>query len=207
MKIYFGENGNLFYHANVWFEEDLWCLSMEDYGGVIVAEYTRKQLYDTAVKFLYDFIYDYAEMGRAFLPITPPVPSEYGEELWGFEIDSETTALILSIFDNDPSIHWRFSKKAKSKTNRLPALKFRQVSSFLRSNRFRIVRQDGSHVIFKNSKGKEVVVPNHGSKDLRHGLVNDIVKKSGIPMDEWKSHRFCRNYFGTKNISYGRDVI
>lgn len=42
-------------------------------------------------------------------------------------------------------------------------------------------RQTGSHRIFKNPAFRDkIVVPDHGKKDIKIGLLNDILKKAGL---------------------------
>jgi predicted RNA binding protein YcfA (HicA-like mRNA interferase family) len=43
------------------------------------------------------------------------------------------------------------------------------------------VRQTGSHRIFKHpDHALSIVVPDHGKKDLKPGLLRDILKKAGL---------------------------
>jgi predicted RNA binding protein YcfA (HicA-like mRNA interferase family) len=45
---------------------------------------------------------------------------------------------------------------------------------------FKIVRKHGSHVVLKHSDGRLTVVPVHSGEDIGTGLLNKIIKDSGI---------------------------
>jgi predicted RNA binding protein YcfA (HicA-like mRNA interferase family) len=49
---------------------------------------------------------------------------------------------------------------------RLPRLTARGVAAALEKAGFSLARQSGSHMIYKNTAGKRVTVPFHGSKTL-----------------------------------------
>ncbi len=52
---------------------------------------------------------------------------------------------------------------------------------------FYIDRQKGSHVILKNEQSVMVVIPVHGSKELKLGLFKSILKDIKISEEEfWK---------------------
>jgi len=59
----------------------------------------------------------------------------------------------------------------------------KELIKLLKKAGWKKVRQKGSHVVFTHEKIKNppiIVVPDHGSKDLGKGLVNDVMKKAGI---------------------------
>jgi mRNA interferase HicA len=56
----------------------------------------------------------------------------------------------------------------------------KQLIKLLKESGFSEIRQNGSHKTFKNSVGKMVVVPDHGSKDLKAGTLNSILKDAGL---------------------------
>ena len=57
--------------------------------------------------------------------------------------------------------------------------KFSVVDKFLKSHWFVVVRQTGSHVIYK-LKDKIVVVPKHWWKDILWPTVASILKQAGL---------------------------
>lgn len=68
---------------------------------------------------------------------------------------------------------------------KLPRAK--EVDRVLRSLGFELVRQSGSHAIYKNSVGKRVTLPVHGGKSISIGVFNAIIKDLEISQkDFWK---------------------
>ena len=60
-------------------------------------------------------------------------------------------------------------------------MKAKQLIKILESNNWFEVRQRGSHKIFKHDEILETLsVPDHGTKDLGKGLINDILKTAGL---------------------------
>jgi mRNA interferase HicA len=61
-------------------------------------------------------------------------------------------------------------------------MKNSELLSKLRKAGFRFLRQGkGSHEIWHNPKnGIEILVPNHGSKEVGKGLVQKIMKDAGL---------------------------
>lgn len=58
---------------------------------------------------------------------------------------------------------------------------YKKVEKFLKNNGFQKVRQEGSHVIFKDTlTGKTFPVPNHGAKDIPAGTLRNIMKLAGL---------------------------
>ena len=60
--------------------------------------------------------------------------------------------------------------------------KFSKIDKFLKSNGFVVVRQTGSHVVYKLSS-KVVVVPKHWWKDIPWPTVVSILKQAGLYND------------------------
>jgi len=56
---------------------------------------------------------------------------------------------------------------------------------FLETKGFGHVRTKGSHYVLKNSRGKIVVVPVHGSEVLGRGLTRKILQDADIPIKEF----------------------
>ena len=60
----------------------------------------------------------------------------------------------------------------------------RQVIKFLTDNGFRFKRQaKGSHMIYVNDEGRQVTVPDHGSRSLKPGTLSDIKRHAGYDDD------------------------
>lgn len=67
--------------------------------------------------------------------------------------------------------------------SRLPVLKPRQTIKVLEKAGFSFIRQKGSHKIYvKANIG--ITVPVH-NKDLRKGTLRDIIKQSGLTVEEF----------------------
>ncbi len=58
----------------------------------------------------------------------------------------------------------------------------KEMIKFLKKNGFVILRQQGiSHVIMRNPEtGKQTTVPNHGTKTLKIGTEQNILKQAGL---------------------------
>ncbi len=65
-------------------------------------------------------------------------------------------------------------------------LKYRQVVKALHAFGFTEERQKGSHIIFKNSKGKITVVPKHGNGEVMGGTVGKICRDIDVPFDDFE---------------------
>jgi len=60
-------------------------------------------------------------------------------------------------------------------------MKAREVIQKLNQDGWKQIRQKGSHRIFEHpTKPDLVVVPDHGSVDLKVGTLHDILKKAGL---------------------------
>lgn len=56
----------------------------------------------------------------------------------------------------------------------------KEMISYLTSNGFEVIKQEGSHVKLKNpTTGKQTIVPYH-SKTLKKGLEHAILKQAGL---------------------------
>ena len=51
---------------------------------------------------------------------------------------------------------------------------------------FRLARQSGSHMLFKNDAGKRITVPYHSKKTLHPKLVSQIMKDIDISTEKMK---------------------
>ncbi len=57
-----------------------------------------------------------------------------------------------------------------------PSLSFRQLIKQVEQLGFVAVRQKGSHIRFIHPDGRKTTIPNHGSKDVPHGLLVKIIR-------------------------------
>lgn len=66
---------------------------------------------------------------------------------------------------------------------RFPRVTAREIDIRLRAAGFYLVRQKGSHKIYKDANGTRVVFPFHGSSIVSLKIVKDIMRDAGIT--EW----------------------
>ena len=50
---------------------------------------------------------------------------------------------------------------------------------------FKIVRKHGSHVVLKHPDGRLTVVPVHAGEEIGSGLLNKIIKDTGLSKEEF----------------------
>jgi predicted RNA binding protein YcfA (HicA-like mRNA interferase family) len=67
---------------------------------------------------------------------------------------------------------------------KLPRLTARQIVAILERIGFSLVRQSGSHMIYKNSEGKRVTIPFHASKTLHPKLLKSILHDAEISVEK-----------------------
>jgi len=67
---------------------------------------------------------------------------------------------------------------------RLPRLTAKQITSILEKRGFKLVRQSGSHKIFRNFEGKRTTVPFHDNKILHPKVLQSILKDAEIEPKE-----------------------
>jgi predicted RNA binding protein YcfA (HicA-like mRNA interferase family) len=63
---------------------------------------------------------------------------------------------------------------------KLPRLTAREICSVLEKLEFSVVRQSGSHIIYKNPEGKRVTVPFHAAKILHPKVLKSILRDVGL---------------------------
>ena len=69
----------------------------------------------------------------------------------------------------------------------LASLKYKDFEKALIRLNYKMVRQNGSHVLFKNNEGKIIVIPNHKGKNIKEGLAHKIITKEiKITIEEFK---------------------
>jgi predicted RNA binding protein YcfA (HicA-like mRNA interferase family) len=70
-------------------------------------------------------------------------------------------------------------------SQRLPALKPKDVMRALRRAGFELHHVRGSHYVFKHAQsGRRVIVPHH-NKDLKKGTLASIIEQAGTPTTEF----------------------
>ena len=67
-----------------------------------------------------------------------------------------------------------------------PVLNARQVVKALRARGFRLVSQSGSHQKWRHGNGRQVIVPQHGSKPIPIGTLKSIIDGSGLSVDAFR---------------------
>lgn len=85
---------------------------------------------------------------------------------------------------------------------RLPRLTAKQILSILEKRGFKLVRQSGSHKIYRNSEGKRMTVPFHDNKiiDKTIALLKDVAETWRLIKDAKQKQRFQR--FGATKRNY-----
>jgi len=71
-------------------------------------------------------------------------------------------------------------------SEKLPRVTAREVIRVLEKIGFRVVRQSGSHKIYKNEEGRRITVPYHAGKILHPKLLKQILKDANLTVDEFK---------------------
>ena len=71
-------------------------------------------------------------------------------------------------------------------SRRLPRLTAGDVIKALERAGFSLVRQSGSHKIYKNEAGKRVTVPYHAGKVLHPKVLQSILRDTDLTVEEFK---------------------
>lgn len=62
-------------------------------------------------------------------------------------------------------------------------VKYNELFRVLKKDGWFVIRQKGSHVIMKHpNKEGRLIVPFHGGKEVRHGILKTILKQAGIKL-------------------------
>ena len=70
-----------------------------------------------------------------------------------------------------------------------PVLKPSEVSDILRKLGFEVVRQRGSHLQFRDTRGRCTTVPAHKGRAIAPPLLRQIAKDIGMTLEEFLSFR------------------
>jgi len=65
-----------------------------------------------------------------------------------------------------------------------PRVTAKEIVAVLEKCGFVFSRQSGSHMIYKNNKGKRVTVPYHGSKILHPKILRSIMKDAELFLEQ-----------------------
>jgi len=69
---------------------------------------------------------------------------------------------------------------------KIPAIRAREVVRVAESIGFIFDRQRGSHAVYyRSSDGRRIVIPMHGTKDLKPGTLRGIIYDMGLTVDEF----------------------
>ena len=68
-------------------------------------------------------------------------------------------------------------------SEKLPRLNADQAIKLVEKLGFALVRQSGSHKIYKNSKGIRITIPYHKGKILHPRIIKSIIKDAEIDFD------------------------
>ncbi len=71
-------------------------------------------------------------------------------------------------------------------SEKLPRVTAREVIKVIEKAGFYLVRQSGSHKIYKNDKGVRITVPYHSGKILHPKLVKSVIRDADLTVEEFK---------------------
>ena len=69
---------------------------------------------------------------------------------------------------------------------KLPRITAGKVTGVLEKVGFVLVRQSGSHRIYKNSEGKRVTVPYHSKKVLHPKVLKSILRDADLTVEQFR---------------------
>ncbi|HHW40529.1 MAG TPA: type II toxin-antitoxin system HicA family toxin [Syntrophomonadaceae bacterium] len=70
---------------------------------------------------------------------------------------------------------------------KLPVLKAREVIAALQKLGFEVDHVTGSHYILRHLDGRRAVVPYHGNRDIKQGILGSILRQAGLTVEEFKN--------------------
>lgn len=70
-------------------------------------------------------------------------------------------------------------------SNRFPRVTATDVIRVLEKIRFILVRQSGSHKIYRNSEGRRVTIPYHGTEILKIKTLKNILNDANLTVEEF----------------------
>ncbi|HDQ07700.1 MAG TPA: type II toxin-antitoxin system HicA family toxin [Methanoculleus sp.] len=69
--------------------------------------------------------------------------------------------------------------------SRTPRVDARKVARVLEKHGYALVRQSGSHRMYKNADGIRVTLPIHSGRIIHPKILLKIAEDAGIPLDEF----------------------
>ena len=72
---------------------------------------------------------------------------------------------------------------------KLRPAKPQEVQRLLEKLGFRFIRQSGSHAVYRHSNGRWTTVPIHPGKDVAKGTLRNIIKDTGLTVEEFQAMR------------------
>lgn len=70
---------------------------------------------------------------------------------------------------------------------KLPQLTAIELSKIIKKIGFKFIRQEGSHMFFRNDLGRTTVIPNHPGEKIGPGLLLKIIKKDlGLSREDFE---------------------
>ena len=73
--------------------------------------------------------------------------------------------------------------------SKIPSVSAKDIIKVLKKCGFRLVRQKGSHQIWKHSDGRWTTLPVHPGEDIGRGLFTKILKDVGVSPEEFQRLR------------------
>jgi predicted RNA binding protein YcfA (HicA-like mRNA interferase family) len=70
-------------------------------------------------------------------------------------------------------------------TDKLPRVSAADVVGVREKAGFYLVRQSGSHEIFKNAEGKRATIPFHSGKELHPKILKSILRDADLTVEEF----------------------
>jgi predicted RNA binding protein YcfA (HicA-like mRNA interferase family) len=64
-----------------------------------------------------------------------------------------------------------------------------EVVSVLEKLGFVLIRQSGSHAVYRNPDGRWTTVPVHPGKDVAKGTLHKIIRDAGVTVEEFQKMR------------------
>lgn len=70
-------------------------------------------------------------------------------------------------------------------SDKIPRITAHKAIKVLEKVGFILVRQSGSHRIYKNKEGKRITIPYHPGKDLHPKIVKSILEETDLTVEEF----------------------
>jgi len=70
--------------------------------------------------------------------------------------------------------------------SKVPRVDAKQLIKVVEKLGFKLVRQSGSHMIYKNEKGIRLTIPYHSGKTIHPKIVTSVLNDADLSADEFK---------------------